>query len=111
MNDAIKTLFDRPLSHTGDPETSYKAADRMIESGKLSRQERAVWKVICDITTNHQLESYACSGAEDFTAKELSNWSGIDYYTIQRRLSGLRHKGKIEHTGEKRNNCCVWRII
>lgn len=111
MNDATKTLFDRPLAHTGDVATSFEAADGMIESGKLNKQEQAVWKVICDITTNHQFETYACSGAEDFTAKELSNWSGTDYYTIQRRLSGLFHKGKIERTGEKRNGCCVWRIV
>lgn len=98
-----KTLFDRPLSRTKDPVTSYEAADKMIESGALNRQEQEVWEVI-------KLVKWA-RYHRTFTAKELSNWSVIDYYTIQRRLSGLHHKGKIERTGEKRNGCCVWRIL
>lgn len=93
-----------PLSHTADPETSYEAADRMVKSGKLSRQEQDILDTIIDRDRYHY--KYP-----DFTAKDLVNWNNSDYYTIQRRLSGLCNKGKIERTGERRNGCCVWRLI
>ena len=108
----MRTLFDRPLSHTGDPETSYIAADKMVKSGALNKQE---WDIMFAIRRYKNV--YACDMKsfcpehEDFTARELSNYSGINYYTIQRRLSSLRHKGKIERTGEKRNGCAVWAVI
>jgi hypothetical protein len=121
MSKATKTLFDRPLSHTKDAITSYAAADKMVRSGALNRQELRVYEGIL---------RYFRDVAEDrtFTAKELAYWNiafGLDYYIIQRRLSGLFHKGKIERLnikGEayqenkgqklmKRNGCCVWRII
>ncbi len=108
------TLFEQPLSHKDDVITSYEAADKLIKSGKLSRQEQGVYNDICRyiIDCNHK----------DFTPKEIT---GCDYPTIQRRLSGLRNADKIERLntkGEryqenkgqelmKRNNCAVWRII
>lgn len=128
MNDATGqrvTLFDRPLSHTGDPITSYEAADEMVKSGKLNKQEQEVWKEINRGIDNME----TCLGLQhqNFTAKELASWSGIDYFVIQRRLSGLHNKGKIERikTGKerigatdlfksiykKRDGCCVWRIL
>ncbi|KKN71378.1 hypothetical protein LCGC14_0421000 [marine sediment metagenome] len=116
-----KTLFDRPLSHTGDPETSYIAADRMIKSGALSLQEQGVYNDIRRyiIDAHHK----------DFTPKELAHWQIGDeaenYHRIERRLSGLYHKGKIarlntigevyqENKGQKlmkRNGCAVWAVI
>ena len=97
-----KSQCDRPLAHRDDPITSYEAADRMVKSGALNRQEERVLDAI---------KCYKCSTwKEDFTAKELSNISSINYYTIQRRLSGLHNKGKIERTGEKRDGCCVWKL-
>jgi len=93
----------KPLSHTNDPTTSYKAADKMVKSGALSRQEQEVWETIKYHVNNTFYKT--------FTAKELVGWRHLDYYLIQRRLSGLRNKGRIERTGEKRNGCMVWRII
>ncbi len=90
-----------PLAHKNDPITSYEAADKMIKSGKLSKQEEEIYCAI--------LRIYAPINCE-FTAKQLSDTTGINYYTIQRRLSGLRQKSKIERTGEKRDGCCVWRL-
>lgn len=104
----------RPLSHTNDPETSYEAADKMIESGKLNDQEFGVYSAILKYGVYR-----------NFTAKELSEKSGLNYWTIQRRLSGLRQKNKIrrvqyrEHTSPvtfvlrctKRKGCCVWRTV
>ena len=88
-----KTLF-----HKSDPDTSRVAADKMIKSGKLNWQENKVW-------------GWAHHMPVEFTAKELAVFSGLDYHLIQRRLSGLRNKGKIERTGEKRDGCCVWKVI
>jgi len=114
-----KTLF-----HRNDPETSQIAAEKMVESGALSRQEEEVWGAIIDCVRfarrNH------------FTAKELTQSFYFDthinaYHTIQRRLSGLCNKGKIKRIkiGEKRigatdlfkpiykkrDGCCVWRLV
>jgi len=105
----MKTLFEPPLAHRDDPQTSYAAADKLIKSGKLRQQEQEVYDEI-----DWQLAVYKKS---DFTAKEIADkWSLISgnynekYYTIQRRLSGLHVKGLIERTGEKRNGCMVWRL-
>lgn len=102
----MKTLFEQHLSHTNDPATSYAAAKEMVESGKLNRQEQEIWSAFLGLR--------GCWGWNGCTAKELARYmSGgneRNYYTIQRRLSGLHNKGKIERTGEKRDGCCVWRL-
>lgn len=96
-----------PYAHTKDPQTSFDAGEKMVESGALSRQELRVYEGI--------LRYYRdVSDERTFTAKELAYWNiafGLNYYLIQRRLSGLRNKGKIERTGDKRDGCCVWRLV
>ncbi len=116
MTDATgqRTLYDRPLSHTNDPDTSYEAADKMIKSGKLQEQEELVLRAINDyLYPDDIMEIFGEEKREDFTAKQVASRThfNIDYYTIQRRLSGLFHKSKIERTGKKRDGCCVWRIL
>ena len=94
----------RVLVHTKDPLTSYKAAEEMIESGKLSYQENQVWQWINSYLYANQ--------KDDFTAKELVWWRYSNkYHVIERRLSGLHRKDKIERTGEKRDGCCVWKLV
>jgi len=106
-------LFDRPLSHTNDPETSYNAADRMLKSGALNRQEQKVCSAIVEFI-GFQPNTFG------FTAKELPRYSGISYFVIQRRLSGLRNKGRIERISinnngkppwKKRDGCCVYEVV
>jgi len=103
------TLFELPLSHRDDPQTSFDAAEKL----NLNDQEYEVYIAILN------------SGGVDFTAKELSKNSGLNYWTIQRRLSGLRNKCKIKRVQEreylspdsyvlrysKREGCCVWRLL
>ena len=103
------TLFEPPLSHRQDPPTSFEAADRMVKSGRLNRQEQEVWEALKKAMVN--MSSCLSTDHCNFTAKQLSGWSGIDYFIVQRRFSGLRNKGRIERTGEKRNGCMVWKII
>lgn len=106
---AVDKILEPPLSHTNDPQTSYDAADKLIKSGALNRQENEVLGA-----ARHY---YNRLGRIDFTARELANWTEqspihnhLTYHLIQRRLSGLHNKSKIERTGEKRNGCMVWRI-
>jgi len=103
----MKTLFEQPpLAHTNDPQTSFDAADKMVESGRLNDQEQDIYSSIYHYITR--------DFHKDFTPKELAYWMLGDtkenYFIIQRRLSGLYNKGKIERTGEKRNGCCVWKL-
>ncbi len=93
------------LARTKDPQTSKDAAKKMVESGALSEQEAQVFGWIKDYLEEHPVD-------KDFTARELAWWRYANkYYIIQRRLSGLRRKGKIERTGEKREGYCVWRLL
>lgn len=115
------TLFDRPLSHTTDPQTSYDAADKIVKSGKLSKQEQEVYKeIILYEERIRYLKPYPEN--KGITAKEIANCSDLNYWMIQRRLSGLRAKGKIERLakggtkweeGKKqmiRDGSCAWRL-
>ena len=97
---SMKNLFDQPLVHSRDPITSFEAADKLVESRALSRQEDEVWKAIKTFLSDWPFN--------DFTAKTLTSY--VNYYTAQRRLSGLYNKGLIERTGERRNGCMAWRI-
>lgn len=99
------TLFEQPLSHTRDPITSFEAADKLVKSGKLNQQERIIWQAITKLLCKHSPVSYF-----NFTARELSVWAELNYWMVQRRLSGLHNKGKIERTGEKRDGCMVWKL-
>jgi len=104
----MKTLFDRPIAHTNDPQTSYAAGDRMIRTGALSKQERQVFKAIKDYMYIHI----------DFTAKDIAGMMSVgriaeyqeNYFKASRRFSGLNRNGLIERTGERRDDCCVWRM-
>lgn len=101
------------LCRKQNPQTSRDAAEKMIKSGKLNFQEEVVYEAIYDYVKYFQ---------DDFTAKNIAERSNANYYTIQRRLSGLRVKDKIERvfigydkkTGryiyKKRDGCCIWRL-
>jgi len=105
-----KTLF--PIAHRDDPVTSYEAGEKMVRSGALNDQEFEVYQAI---------RNYP---GRDFTARELSKHSGINYYTIQRRLSGLERAWKIKRVQwremltpnkyvlryDKRDGCTVWKL-
>lgn len=95
MNQA--TLFAKTLCHKTDPETSRQAAEKIVKSGGLARQQRCV------------LECIKSSGFEDFTALELAEGVKNEwYYIIQRRLHELP---QIENTGARRDGYCVWRLV
>ena len=98
----------KTLARSNDPETSKAAAVKMVKSGMLNRQEQQVWEAILCLAVHAPYPE--CTDIS-FTAKEVSAVSSVDYYTIQRRLSSLHYKGKIELTGARRDGCRVWRLI
>lgn len=105
------------LAHRDDPQTSYEAAEKLVKLGKLTKQEQQVLNGIKSFLKEFRFMS-------DFTAKELKVFY-LDYYVTQRRLSGLRNKGKIDRLNTKggiyiegkgqelmkRDNCAVWRLL
>lgn len=113
------------LCRTNDPQTSKDAAQRMVESGKLSRQEQQVYNTI----SKYMRYAPVLYGLKDFTTKDIASWmTSLTYdkaYDIcRRRFSGLQDKGKIEPivregiltiTGrtvyERRDGCRVWRLL
>jgi len=126
-----QTLFEtKLLCHKNDPETSHEAAKKMVESGKLNKQQKVEsgklnkqqkvesgklnkqQKEVSDMIIHYH--NRFMGRIKDFTAKELAEWTGqspiyplLTYYVIQRRLHELTG---IERTGEKRNGCAVWRL-
>lgn len=109
-----KSLFEPPLAHSRDPQTSFDAADKMVKSGKLRKQQKEVYEAILAYPNT------------EFTAKELSRkqpGSGLNYWQIQRRLNELANKFLIARILNKeamkrhkkiiykqRDGCCVWRL-
>lgn len=84
------------LCHAGDPETSRQAAQKMIDTCALNRQQRCV------------LGCINSSNFEDFTALELAGGVKDEwYYVIQRRMHELP---QIKCTGEKREGHAVWKL-
>ena len=98
----MKTLINPPLARDSDPITSHEAAEKMVKSGKLNKQESLVYSKIKQLFNWFPFKT-------DFTARDLESVY-LDYYIAQRRLSGLHYKGKIERTNEKRDGCAVWRL-
>ena len=90
------------LTHRKDPKTSRRAAKRMIKSGKLTKQQKAVLNIIRQYCQDHK----------DFTPLDLAGGQRNSlYFAIQRRKNELELKGFIKKTGEERDNCEVWRLV
>ena len=113
-------LFSPPLARDKDPITSHKAAEKMVVSGALSRQEQEVYDAI---------SRYAIM-FPDFTTKDIAivmlSMPYFKAYDIcRKRFSGLKNKGKIKvvqykyrntewtfiYKDKQRDGCRVWRLI
>jgi len=105
-------LLDKelPLFHQHDPQSSVDAANKLVETGELSRQEKIVYRAFLH---NKKPEGY--------TARELAQKfvePVMAYYMIERRASGLESKGKLYRKAigykdghaiyKKRNGCVIW---
>ena len=100
----VTTLQAKTLCHKADPETSRVAAQKMVESGKLSEEQAMIFGWIKEYLKENN--------KTDFTPKELAFWRySNQYYLIQKRMSILRRKGKIRKTDEVRDGQKVWRLL
>ena len=99
------------LSHTKDRLTSFKAAEKIVESGVFHysvEQVREAIKRYCNVMMR-----------PDFTAKEVAEFISredrIDYFklyiVIQKRKSVLKNHSFIKETDMERDSCCVWRLV
>ena len=101
----MKYLFGPPLARAKDPITSHKAAEKMVVSGALNKQEKEVYDAISRYATMFP----------DFTTKDIAiimlsmpYWKAYDI--CHKRFSSIERKGKIELTGDRRDGCRVWRL-
>ena len=91
--------FERALAHRKDPETSRQAARRMVESERLSKQQKAVLEIMRKFPK------------DNFTPYELAGGFNALYFAIERRKNELCRKGLIIKTGEIRNGREVYRLV
>ncbi len=100
------------LARTENPQTSKDAAEKMVRSGALNRQEKRVY----DAITKYSM----CHSAKEFTTKDVAIWMlPMPYYKAydicRKRFSGLHLKRKIALVFEgldikRRDGCRVWRL-
>ncbi len=89
----------KPLSHRGDPQTSYEAAEALRRSGRLAAQQQAVLEGLRQ-----------CDGA---THGELGAFMGVHWLVPARRLpelerAGLVRKGEARICTVKGSRCTTW---
>lgn len=68
-----------PLARNSDPLSSFEAAEELVESGRLGKQEQ---EVLAALKLHPGLSS-----------KRLAETCDLNRYTVARRLPGLRDKG------------------
>jgi len=94
-------LFDAPLSRNKDCITSFLAAEKLLRSGKLRGQRKAVLRAL-------RLN-------DGSTSAEISAKIGSDRYVASRRLpelekAGLCARGQIRLCKVTRSSCLTWWI-
>ena len=104
------------LARKENPQTSKDAAEKMVKSGALNRQEQVVYRAI-ESYTSHATHN---SKYKDFTTKDIARWItdysyGKAYDICRKRFSGLHLKRKIALVFEgldikRRDGCRVWRL-
>lgn len=83
--------FVSTRSRNTDPDTSREAA-KHATTGKAAAERMAI--------------RYALQAGGPMTARQISEWIGIDYHTTQRRIS---ETAGIERTDARRDGGAVWR--
>jgi hypothetical protein len=92
-------IEDKPLTHRGDPQTSFHAGEQLRRSGKLAAQQQAVLEALRQ-----------CDGS---THAELGAFMGLHWLTPARRLPELERAGRVRK-GEPRicrikgSRCTTW---
>lgn len=94
MPDQLQIDFP-PATHAGDPPSSHYAEDRVTRSGQRQRQAEDVLAAI----QRHALVA--------MTAAELAEASGLDRYTVSRRLPELERAGHVHSSRPQTRPCRV----
>lgn len=85
------TTFQEPLTHSNDPEPSFRAA----ETNSTSETHQAMLlEAFRDVLLR--------TGCPNYTDEEAGHATGLDTVEARRRCSNLRDKGLIEFTGASR---------
>ena len=87
----------RALFRKTDPETSKKAAEKLVKSGAHKSQCDKVYEV---------LKRFKKNGA---TPNEISARCGLDHYAVYKRLNDLKLRGYAFKTVATRENQTVWK--
>ena len=80
-------LFDLQRYRNTDPDTSKKAAEDLIDSGRMGQQRQTVFNLVV--------------ANPDSTSAELAEIGNLDRYTPSRRLSELVKLGLIKVSGKR----------
>jgi len=110
----------KTLARTDDPETSKIAAEKMVKSGELSRQENEVLSVIEKMVGD--AKDYCNFTTKDIAAKMQDYPYHKAYDICRKRFSGIGRHGKIEliwlgvdeegkDVYKQRDGCRVWRLL
>ena len=96
-------LFDPPVHHLigrTDPPTSREAADALVRSGRLGRDQQEAYELVHHYpgSTSKDLGHLACAIDEDNEHARQR---------IGRRLNELEKAGLIRREGV-RDGCCIW---
>lgn len=84
--------YVRTRARSSDSDTSHDAAKAAV-SRKADRERAAITEAIKDVWHGNGL-----------TAREVASFTGIDYITVQRRISECG----LTKTTERRDGCAVW---
>ncbi len=82
--------------HSSDPDTSKKAAEKIVNSGEISKQAALVF--------------YHFKKVAPCTNKKLALLSGLDYELVHKRTADLKDAGLIEDSGLRENNCAILKL-
>lgn len=99
-----------PLSHTNDPQTSFEAAEELVNSGRFHYSVEQVRQAI---------KRYCNVFGLEFTAKEVADFISkedkLDYFkiyiVIQKRKSVLKNECFIKETDRERDGGKVWELV
>lgn len=99
--------YEPPLSKNSDPITSCMAADELIESGRHDHQ--------CKMVFGHLL-AYITENMTGPTSAELAKFSGLDRYTVARRLPDLEYRRLVYHADKRICSvsgrlCVTWGVM
>lgn len=109
MTDTLLPMFDTPTrhrSHTGDPETSKEAAERVTGSERLKAAILELLEMSGGLTADEAQGAY-------LHARDARGWPVVQPHSVNRRLSELHSDGRVRDSGRRREteygrNAVVW---